>query len=547
MSRDDGASSGEEFAQNYEREHGEPLRRKNLRITKLSNKIDMKANESQSHVKPKIKAEMKVKNDDFPAFVPEEPENEPAIKAVVPKEPIWVKKKKTEEPEVKPVEVKTPKWVEKKPPVPSKAPQKELPKSKPVPLRVLQRERSSSRASKESQRERSKSRTTPAKVSEKERPKSKPVPLRVLQNKKPTQMRNPPPVEAFQLDYSRSQPVKYEPITYSEIVCKSGPNLRPLKTMTDLDPNDFLEEPQPSEYGVPVKQMTTAWTPKISGPEHKMKSWDLNYTYVCATVGNFENPKCEWCFANAPMQCIIDVIKRNGDYWHALEVNITLKDSEILRQIKHLCFRSKRGDNLSIGGLLKAIDEVEKNRFKKESTFGATDKATNYHDTQEFLEILYDHAPEFMTGMFGLIMIVAKAEYGVFDLGEMMHYAQIFDIRGHTENSNSKYCIIRFMEFEKNHGKSEALITVKGNEFFIPEKKGIFKIHSLILFNLKKEHYISLVNTEHGWVLFDDLEPYAYLVKPDLSILGKFVHYAIVERVEKKGLGKVGAVVTKIC
>jgi hypothetical protein len=103
------------------------------------------------------------------------------------------------------------------------------------------------------------------------------------------------------------------------------------------------------------------------------------------------------------------------------------------------------------------------------------------------------------------------------------------------------------MEFEQNHGRSEAVIMIKQEEFFIPEKKGIFKLHSLILFNLEKEHYISLVNTEQGWTLFDCIEPYAYLVKPNLSVLSKYVHYVIVERVEKKGLGKVGALVTKIC
>jgi hypothetical protein len=406
--------------------------------------------------------------------------------------------------------------------------QRDPPRSKPVPLKVLQRDP----------------------------PKSKPVPLKVLQRERskskhrdnrPKKMNNPPPVEAFQLDYSRSQPVKYEPITYAEVVCKSGPTMKPLKTMTDLDPNDFIEEAKPSEYGVPNGQMATAWTPGTSGSDHKMKEWDLRYTLTCATVGNFINPQCEWCYANAPMQCIIDIIKRNPDYWYALGVNINIKDSEILRQINHLCCASKRGETLSIEGLLKAIDQVEKNRFTKDSTYGADAKSTNYHDAHEFLEIIYDHAPEFMTGIFGLMLFVGKADYGAFDLGEMMHYAQIYDIRGHTENLNSKYCIIKFMEFIETHGKTESVVTVPQEEFFIPEKKGIFKIHSLILFNLKKQHYISLVNTEQGWTLFDCIEPYAYLVKPDLSILSKYVHYIIVERVEKKGLGKVGAPITKIC
>jgi hypothetical protein len=300
--------------------------------------------------------------------------------------------------------------------------------------------------------------------------------------------------------------------------------------MADVEPDEFLPEvrspgPETSGQQMVLPPKSTGW-PDFDG-------WDLKMTMICPTMGNFINPKCEWCFMNAPLQCLIDIVKRNAEYWHAMDMNIALTGNEVVKELKKLAFDSMRGETLSVERLLKAIDK--NGQFSMESSYGHS-KTTNYHDAYEFLEALYESAPDFMTGIFGLIRTVAKPTGGSFPFGDMLYYTKPYDITFHVENKRSKYCIIKFMEFVEDHGKSAGEITTTEGTFVIPEKDdGVFKIHSLIMYNIRKEHYIALVNGERGWILYDDLKSHAYRVNPDIRILNKHVHFVILERLEKKG------------
>lgn len=134
-----------------------------------------------------------------------------------------------------------------------------------------------------------------------------------------------------------------------------------------------------------------------------------------------------------------------------MEMNISLTNNEVVKEIKKLVFQSMHGNTLSVEGLLKAIDK--KGQFSMESNYGCT-KLTYYHDAYEFLETLYDSAPNFMTGIFRLILVIVKPKEGSFSLGDMLYWAQPYEIMGHVENKKSKYCIIKFMEFVEDHKKN---------------------------------------------------------------------------------------------
>jgi hypothetical protein len=269
-------------------------------------------------------------------------------------------------------------------------------------------------------------------------------------------------------------------------------------------------------------------------PDNPFHGWNLQLRVKSTYHGNFENPKGEWCFMNAPMQFILDILSENDAYRNSLYKAVGERSDPILAELLALCAqRTVKQQIQSCKNLRKAINSD--GRFEASSKYHREKLELNYHDACEFIDTLYEKEPLMMSEIFGRMLTADKPLIGIINMSGLINESRIYDIFDKSEeNESSNYCILRLVEHE-HIGKSKGQIHLDQRIYEIPTKAGLFRIYALILFNEKKGHYIALVQGREGWIAYDDLKDTAYKIGYAPTILNENVHIIVFERMCKRG------------
>ena len=285
--------------------------------------------------------------------------------------------------------------------------------------------------------------------------------------------------------------------------------------------NDTQTVPRKSIDGSALKPLI------VKQDEDPFPGWKLKARIISATYGNFVNPQCEWCFMNAPMQVLLDILSENEIYRNNLVMATGQRNDPVLSELLALC--AQRGVKMPRQSCKNLLDAINDGRFSKSGKYQKEEIKDNYHDASEFLDALYGREPKMMQGIFGCMQTVPKPKVGIVNLSYLLEHTVAYDILDVEENPDAKYSIMRLIEHE-HLGKTKGMIHADQNLYVLPTKLGKFRIYALIFYNIEKTHYIAIVRGKEGWVLYDDLRDSGFKIAFDMSLLNEFVHYIVFER-----------------